>query len=161
MDKVGVDVKRRYFDLCFFLLNEPFYWDENMISDANRAEDGKSLRHLYLRERGEVSGMTDEPCSVLEMLVAFALRIELDIMGEPGADNPGRWFHLMLENLGISSCSNGNMNKRLVTYHIDTWMWREFTPRGHGSLFPLREYPGDQRELPIWDQMNFYLNENY
>lgn len=141
--------------VCYELLSVPFTWDENIITDANRADDGLSLRSLFYYDEHDISGMCDSPCSVLEMLVAMSIRIEMDIMGEPGDDHPGRWFELMMKNLRIGRYTP--VNDALMK--IDIWLHREYEANGVGSLFPLREFPGDQRDLPIWDQMSFYLSE--
>ena len=152
-----IPMSRECTAVCERLFQIPFAYDEQYETDRNRAEDGLSLRSLYFAETGCVSFMEDAPCTVLEMMIALSLRIERDIMGMPGNDHPERWFFEMLRNLGIF----GLTSPKFIDTIVDTWMSRAYDPDGTGSLFPLKYYPGDQRELLIWDQMSFYLNENF
>lgn len=143
--------------ICNELFNMTFTYDDYHGTDGNRADDGLSLRSLYFNETRSVTYMEDCKCTVLEMLIALSLRIERDIMGEPGDDHPEKWFFEMLDNLGVFNLTSPKFVGRIV----EEWMNRDFDPNGYGSIFPLKYYPGDQRDLLIWDQMSFYLNENY
>src|SRR5690606_2330305 len=77
--------------------------------DGNRAEDGIDLRYRFGYERQYDNAMIatyldDRPCSVLEMLIALAIRCEEHIMDDPDIGNrTGQWFWNMISNLGLSS----------------------------------------------------------
>lgn len=160
MDQVSVGDD--YEKLCHTLLDIPFKVNERFVTDMNRGYDGLSLRSIFLESAGKNSAThNSEPCSVLEMMVALALRIETDIMGYPGKDNPGKWFVEMLRNLDLEDMINRNFDKDKVETVIGTWLDRDYQFNGKGSLFPLTHYKHDQRNITIWDQLNIYLTENY
>lgn len=159
VDQVGGVHRNRM--LLSFLYDTTFYWSPKIPTDANRAKDGQYLRSRYANETGDYISYKDsrEPCRVLEMLVALSLRIETDIMGEPGNDHPDRWFAEMLKNLGIFHVTDNRFKEKHVMDVLEKWMDRRFAPNGAGSPFPLTNPSKDQRLTPIWDQMNEYLNE--
>ncbi len=68
-----------YVDLLGILYKTEFVW---VVSrDKNRIEDGLELRDYFLNESGwyKDSSWFDEPCSVLEVLIAFASRASFQI----------------------------------------------------------------------------------
>lgn len=152
----------RYNMLLSYLFDTPFRWSFKIMSDANRAKDGQLLRDRYANDTGDYILYEDkrEPCNVLEMMVALAIRIEEDITGDPGDDHPEKWFWEMIDNLGLDKQTDRNFDERMTKKILDIWMLRKFDEDGKGSLFPLKCLPKDQRLLSIWDQMNLYLNEN-
>lgn len=151
-----------YTYLFRILLDIPFEWDnEEMPTDSNRATDGLRIRDLYFKEYRDHTD--DDTCSIIEMLIGFSIRIEQEIMGEPGVDRPERWFWIMLDNLGLGDMigTRAQMRRIDIIRLIDRFNNREYGLHGEGSLFPLRFYEGDQRLLSLWDQMSEYLNENF
>lgn len=151
----------RHQNLLAYLFDTPFTWSYKIPTDANRAKDGMLLRDRYANETGDFLLYSDrsEPCSVLEMLVALSIRIEEDIMAEPGDERPEKWFWEMIENLGLYSAKDKDYREDLVQGIVDTWLKRKYRDDGRGGLFPLKHPTKDQRLTSIWDQMNFYLNE--
>ena len=160
VDKVGMRGKG-YDLLLSYLFDTKFIWSYKIPTDANRAMDGQALRSRYANETGDYILYTDkiEDCNVLEMLVALSIRIEEDIVAAPGEENPGMWFWKMISNLGIASKDRAFSEKR-VSSILFSWMQRLYSEDGSGGLFPLKKPYKDQRLVPIWDQMNLYLNEN-
>src|SRR4051794_9849769 len=83
-----------YHDLLLVLHRTEFVWV--ILGDKNRAEYGIDLRHDFLRETHYMSESEwfDNPCSVLEMLVALAgmAQFETDIPTK-------KWFWIFMENL--------------------------------------------------------------
>lgn len=158
-----VDVKD-YGRLLKFLFSHEFVWSNRTETDANRADDGIRLRLLYFQDEKILSAKSDmrQPCSILEMMVALAIRIDADIMGEAGEkSNAGKWFWEMLANLGLANQTNSMYDEGYVTGVVETWLGRAYKKDGDGGLFPLRRTRVDQRNVPIWDQMGEYLVENY
>jgi hypothetical protein len=151
----------RYNLLLSYLFETPFRWSYKIPTDANRAKDGQLLRDRYANDTGDYILYEDkrERCNVLEMMVALSIRIEEDITGEPGDDHPERWFWEMIENLGLNKFSDRSFDERRVNDILNKWMLRSFRDNGEGGLFPLKHPLKDQRLVPIWDQMNLYLNE--
>ena len=150
-----------YEDLFVILLDIPFEWQMGPMTDKNRATDGLRLRSLFGMEI--IPGVMIRECSILEMMIGFSMRIEQEIMGEPGEDRPERWFWIMLDNLDLGDMINVRvrMRRNYIYEVIEDLNSRRYGKHGEGSLFPLRFYDGDQRELPMWEQMSEYLNENF
>ena len=151
----------RHRRLLAYLFDTPFTWSFKIPTDANRAKDGMFLRDRYANETGDYLLYSDrlEPCSILEMLVALSIRIEEDIMAEPGEEKPEKWFWEMISNLGLYPATDKVYREDLVEGVIKAWLSRSYEANGNGGLFPLHHPKKDQRLCSIWDQMNFYLNE--
>lgn len=129
--------------------------------DENRAEDGIALRYRYCVYHNceNLEYCLDGPCSVLEMMVALAIRCEERIMCNPEkGDRTAQWFWDMVRSLGLSSMSDYNFNENVV----DDAMWRllnrQYSPNGKGGLFTIRRWNRDAREAEIWHQLMAYLN---
>ena len=161
VEKIGG--QRRFRLLLSFLYDEEFYFSRKIPTDINRAKDGQYLRTTYANETGDFISYSDAkmPCNILEMLVALSLRIETDIMGEPGNDHPERWFWEMIRNLGLYYMTDPAFDERKARIILENWMDRKFKENGAGGLFPIRNPDRDQRIIPIWEQMSDYLREEY
>lgn len=133
--------------------------------DGNRAEDGISLRYRYACHMGYedepeiITDILDGPCSVLEMLVALALRCEENIMDDSAYGNrTSQWFWNMVTNLGLGGMTDGRFDKRLIDIAIDRFLNREYEPNGKGGLFTIRNCERDLRDMEIWHQLCWYLD---
>ena len=78
-----------------------------MRSDENRVADGVDLRWRFavdieMEDRNVwIRDCLEGPCSVLEMMVALAIRTEETIMDNPAlGDRTGQWFWGMIATLG-------------------------------------------------------------
>lgn len=158
LERVGFD-RPNYDILMTELHNNPFEFFVD--HDDNRAEDGISLRDEFGADLGFRHIEFDKPCSVLEMLVALAIRIEDEYIGDPEDEHPEIIFWEMVCNLGLDRCSDKRFNKGYVNSVLKKWIRRDFNKSGHGSIFPLRKPTRDQTRIEIWSQMNEYLSENY
>lgn len=132
--------------------------------DENREIDGLDLRDQY--EIPDVFNnfspyFSRKKCSVMEMLVALAIRVDDDITGDPGEEHPEDFFMEMIKNLGLSRFRNGRCKEKDVRQIVDQWIKRKFSPNGKGSPFPVKHDSRDQRDLEIWDQANSYISEHY
>lgn len=134
--------------------------------DENRADDGVDLRYRFAYERGmelnEARAYLDErPCSVLEMMVALAIRCEEQIMSDPDeGDRTGKWFFDMIRSLGLESMTDERFSERKCLYILSRLMRREYEPCGLGGLFTISNPVYDLREVEIWYQMMLYLEED-
>jgi hypothetical protein len=132
--------------------------------DGNRAEDGINLRYRFGYEKGyedcQIASCLDtKPCSVLEMLVALAMRCEEHIMDDPALGNRlGKWFWSMIENLGLSSMSDRKFNRSFTAGVVKRFLNREYDPDGKGGLFIIKNRKIDLRREEIWYQMCWYLD---
>ena len=133
--------------------------------DKNRATDGVSLRFHFCDENDiplEVLNhvLGNKPCSVLEMMVALARRIEESIMADPGIGNrTGLWFFEMLSSLHLILMDDSAYDEKEVERAINLLLSRGYSYNGDGGLFTLRRPLFDMRRMEIWYQMNGYLNE--
>lgn len=130
-------------------------------NDENRAEDGMSLRYRFALLYGyeDMLAYFEGPCSVLEMMVALALRCEENIMDDPNFGNrTGQWFWGMIANLGIGSMVDDRFDKQYVEEVITRFLNRDYAPNGKGGLFTVRNCKKDMRNVEIWYQLNCYLN---
>ena len=159
-----VGVGEDYWTMMGFLFNREFTW--SVANDDNRAADGIGLRDRFLAE----SGLGEEayiygPCSVLEMMVALAERMETDIMYDPElGDRTAEWFWIMVTNLHLDRFDDGSIDQESgdkIRHILDVLVERSYFMNGTGGLFPLKKPTVNQRRVEIWYQMNSYLIENF
>ena len=132
--------------------------------DANREEDGIDLRYRFVTEVGipknyqEVYGYLDGPCSVLEMMIALAIRCEESIMDDPDiGDRTSEWFWLMMKNLGLDYMSDRKFDRNVAEEKISIFLDRRYKRNGEGGLFVVNGRR-DLRKVEIWYQMCWYLD---
>lgn len=130
--------------------------------DENRVYDAYDLRREFLKDcrLDEDTYYWEGDASVLEILASLSKRFEIEITGEPGDDHIERWFWEMLENLGVLY-PDDRYEHGIVEYKLDTWMLKRYTRDGKGSVFPLKNWRYDQREIDMWYQGQLYLSENW
>jgi hypothetical protein len=138
-------------------------------SDSNREEDGKDLRAEYCGEpyTRYVERALEGPCSMLEMLIALAKRIEEMLSTPDKPDRTGIWFWEMIHNLGLREYQDRDSvekKERNALYNrkiIDRFIERLYNANGDGSLFP-QKYPAfDSRTIEIWYQVQAYYMDEY
>lgn len=132
--------------------------------DGCRAEDGINLRYRFGHEgrvpQAKIARYLDvRPCSILEMMVALALRCE-DIMEDNVfGDRVPLWFHDMLVSLHLTEMDDYGYDPVYVDYVLNRFLDREYRPNGDGGLFTVHCYRGDMRSIEIWYQMCAYTND--
>ena len=138
--------------------------------DENRALDGLDLRDQFIEsewynQRDEIEG----ECTVFEMLVALAQRMDFETTGaydenSMGSDRTAYWFWEMTDNLGLTAYDDDSYvdldGTTYVEQIIDEFVNREYDYDGTGGIFPLKHAEKDQRNVEIWYQMSAYLYEN-
>ena len=147
-----------YCRLLAHLHNIEFTWC--LSRDENRADDGIQLRRRYALALNDMS-LSDYilgPCSVLEMMIAPAIRCEETIMDDAlMGDRTGQWFWGMIHNLGLSSMRDTEFDIDYVDDVIARLLNREYEPDGRGGLFTVRHCTHDMRTVEIWCQLSWYL----
>ena len=139
-----------YKKLLSYLYNTDFRYI--IPKDQNRAEDGIALRERF-------GHFFYGPCSVLEMMIGLALRCEESIMDDPRkGDRTAQWFWGMITNLGLGSMTDDRFNPRLVEDIVETFLDRRYDPDGKGGLFRVRNCDRDLRDVEIWIQLLWYLD---
>lgn len=129
--------------------------------DFDRVEDGISLRYRFAYNTGNdyAEEYLDGPCSVLEMMIALALRCE-EVMDDPMyGDRTSKWFWRMVINLGLGGMTDRHFDELYVEDVIYTFLYREYEPDGHGGLFIIKHCRHDLRDVEIWTQMLWMLDE--
>jgi len=159
----------RYSELLYILDNIEFRW--SLSQDESRATEGLMLREEFASldiVNNDWVAFIDEPCSVLEALIPLARRMNDLFTNENTGDTTRVWFWTFIEHLGLKPYTNDRLIQRLYTsddYDIQTivnrWLDRDFEPNGKGSIFPLSDAKGDQREVTLIYQMYNYVQENY
>ena len=170
------DIKMEYFEwlihfigckdhreLLYFLFSADFSYRIPM--DGNRYEDGINLRYRFADDRKYhyryVSSLLDDvPCSVLEMMVALALRIEEHITADPEAgDQTSRWFKAMLKSSGLYKLDDEHYDGARAFEIVRNILNRKYSRNGDGGLFRLKHTRRDLRHVEIWYQAMWYLDE--
>ena len=148
-DKVGVQdeldgLMRYLFDVEFIYVNP---------LDKNRVTDGLDLRKDFMEEMDVLGDWDDDnPCSILEVLVALACRVEESVLG----DSDICLFWRMINHLGLTETGNAELWDQI----LDDWMNRRIDRNGVGGIFPLRtRVRRDQRRADIWEQCMAWVNE--
>ena len=129
--------------------------------DENRAKDGLALRSVFFNDIEITSAAFIRDCSILEMLVGLAIRVEEEYIGDPMEPHPEIFFWDMIHNLGLDTMDDGHFDEVKCDKIINIWMKREFDSDGLGSPWPLKFVTFDSREAEIWRQVMAYLSENY
>lgn len=132
--------------------------------DENRAYDGICLRRRFAKTKDErdysyIIDILNKPCSVLEMMLALAIRCEEEIMEDPRYGNRVKqWFWSMLKNMGLNMMTDDNFDKKYVERAVEILLSRTYQPNGKGGLFYIPGCKDDLREFEIWTQLCWFLN---
>lgn len=143
-----------YRKLLRYLHKTEFYY--SIEKDQNRAKDGIGLRSRFASyDARYITG----PCSVLEMMIALAIRCEEDIMDDASVgDRTRQWFWGMIVNLGLGAMIDKEFDEELVEDIVTRFLDREYEPDGRGGLFTVRNCDRDLRDVEIWYQLCWYLD---
>lgn len=147
-----------YRKLLAHLHNIEFTWF--IPYDDNRANDGIQLRRRYALAHDDLTLSTyiTGPCSVLEMMVALAIRCEETIMDDAlMGDRTGQWFWGMVHNLGLTPMTDPKFDRDFVDEVVARFLNREYSPDGRGGLFTVKHCSHDLRTVEIWRQLSWYL----
>ena len=151
-----------YRKLLYLLHDTDFTY--TIAMDSNRYEDGIDLRYRFGNEHGYPDSMIaryldNRPCSVLEMIIALAIRLEEHIMDDPDIGNrTGQWFWDMIVSLGLGSMDDSKFDKAHAIDVIRRFLNRDYGRDGKGGLFTIEHCRYDMRDIEIWYQANWYLD---
>lgn len=155
-----------YDNLLLHLYATEFY--SLVPNDDNRGIDGEQLREKFTDEYGayaESFSLPSGPCTVLEMLIALAFRVEFDLSGGSYDRSASEWFWVLMGNLGFEIFNNKAYSKQknveLLEDKLEMLLTREYSFNGYGGIFPLVYTREDQRKIEIWYQMSSWIIENY
>lgn len=158
-----LDKRQAHYTLLFKHLHQREY-EYPLPMDEARAMDGISLRDQFAREKGfsyeEIEDILRGPCSVLEMMVGLALRMEITLMSNPDeGDRTGVWFWGMLVNMKLGPMTDEHYSREYVDERIDIMLYRNYRANGEGGLFKCDTADRDMRDTEVWYQMNYFLIE--
>lgn len=144
-----------YWDLLKILHTTEFVWQ--VVGDRNRSADGLELRETFLREKFRQTDdeWFDEPCGLLEMIIAFCNRASFQ------TDMPiAEWFWVFMTNLHLEEYRRvGASDVDVIDNILHNFVWRTYQADGYGGLFPLRKAKNDQREVELWYQFYQYVDD--
>lgn len=151
-----------YRKLLGIMYNESFY--AIIPLDENRIVDGCELRYRFAADR-EIpidfinDNMDPDDCSILEMMLGLAFRIEETIMEDIDfGDRTSMWFWIMVKSLGLYEMRDNNFDAPYVINTLDTFLTRGYSPEGHGGLFVVKDVNKDMRDVDIWYQMCMFFD---
>lgn len=159
--------QENYSKLLTQLYETPYEWDRTQPLDENRYVDGLNLRESFAYKMKLPEDVVHDaivgPCNMLEMLCALGVRIDNDIMANPatGYDHGYYWIQEMMRNLGLLRYENNYWDHDAVATIISDFHSKNFAADGLGGLFYI---PGSQRDLRtmnVWEQMCYYICQNY
>lgn len=150
-----------YQNLLMRLHNTEFRY--SLRRDRDRAEDGEDLRYRFALFHDYDIPATladlDGPCTILEMMVALAIRCEEQIADDTRyGDRTAQWFWNMIVNLGLGPMTDSMYDEEYVGVTLQRFLSRKYEPDGRGGLFRLRNCEEDLRRVEIWRQALWYLN---
>lgn len=148
-----------YRKLLAYLHNTEFTY--SIRRDKNRAEDGIDLRYRFgfVRNQPDAPEYLTGPCSVLEMMIALAIRCEEGFMDNPAyGDRTSQWFWRMVVSLGLGGMTDAIFDKELVEQSVTRFLNHDYEPNGKGGLFTVKNATCDMRKTEIWYQLCSYLN---
>ena len=156
IDTVANKRSKKYTNLLSDLYAEEF---EIVVDrDVNRAIDGTNLRFQYADEHSymDILDILEAPCSVLEMMVALALRYKNNTLN--GYDySASDIFWDMITNMGLINQTDDHYSSDMVLDVIDILINREYGYDGSGGgMFIVRDPRHDMRDTELWFQINWY-----
>lgn len=120
--------------------------------DKHRISDVFALRSEY-------GITTDIPCSVLEILIALAIRGEEQIMYDRDVGNRiGQWFWEMIGNMGLGHMTDEHYDEDYCNDILRRFNYHDYTSDGLGCAFRSAKHP-DLRDEELWYQMNYHFDD--
>lgn len=155
------DYQNKYYDKLLRTLFETDFYAINDM-DNNRISDGFEMRDRFVNDGGIISdpqNFIGANCSILELMVALAIRCEIDIMHSVReGDRTAVWFWKMVGSLGLNDMDDGRYDNLHVNYILEDFINHNYTRDGKGGLFYVQNSWMDMRDLEIWSQMNLFLS---
>lgn len=145
------------------LYSTPFRWSIEL--DDNRAKDGLRLRYIFGDEFRYGDTLIEEnfdwdTCSVLEVLIAMAMRCEDAIASDEDYGNrTGQWFWTMIVSMGLSDMADADYDEKRASYILRRFLDRQYADNGLGCPFKVKHPKAPMKDTDLWLQLNWYLAE--
>lgn len=146
----------------------PFTYVVDM--DSNRMWDGLYLRNIFYDDHAAFEGELTQECSLLEALVGLAYRMSFDVFSDMGKSTAD-WFWEFMENLGATFYTDAVLEGRFVDSEenyrgelidlLKGFMDRTYKDTRHGNVFKYKRDRKDIKQVELWYQMHYYIEEKY
>lgn len=157
---------RNYGILLYALWRRDFFWFNRYEREEDRASDGVSLRERYMVENDLTpDAIPNGPCNVLEMLIAFAIRIDNATHDWTIGFRPWDWIVMFIDNLELADLTDANIQPSddgYIINRLEKWMSHDIGVHGEHSLFRFR-VPVTKAEIERmtnWDMMQYWIIES-
>lgn len=132
--------------------------------DRPRVDDAFDLRSIYVENCSDINddNRVFGCVSVLELLVSLAIRVDMEIVGDPADPKPYQLFLDWVKNLGIfvtDDCWTVEKSN-IIVKKLSKWMAREYKDDGKGSIFSLKSVTFNFSKTDIWRQIYQYYYKN-
>lgn len=154
---------RRHGILLFALWRHEFFWMDIYDHEEDRANDGKQLRERFMMEFDAPPSIVPQgPCNVLEMLIAFAIRIDNTVHDWQIGSHPWDWVEMFITNLGLTDLTDDDIRPRdngFITAKLEYWMAHDIGTRGERGLFRFKRPVLMINNMTNWDMMQKWVAE--
>lgn len=154
---------KKYTKLLSRLAETNFVYTNRM--DENRESDGIDLRYSRFGWEYEINSyeidqcFNPDHCSMLEMLIALAIRCEENFMQNNDHGNrTAKWFWKMIGTLGLGEMDDISYNEEETDRILARFLNHEYEPDGRGGLFYIPDSAVDLRTVEIWCQLCWFLD---
>ena len=74
-------------------------------------------------------------------------------------DRTPRWFWDMIKSLGLYDMDDAHFDVAEAEYILELFQKREYRRNGRGGLFTIENCKRDLRDVEIWYQAGWYMND--
>lgn len=153
----GEHPKRTYWDVLRLMHEKEFIWIPNAGNDDNRIADAREVRWEFMNARGRPFDTAEPgPASCLEVMIALSRRMEFN-----AGESAEGWAWQLLCNLELHKMPDPVSRRKMAKADdiLEALIWRNYSPDGAGSFFPLAWPPDDMRRVEVWYQMHAWIME--
>lgn len=148
-------------DLYFKEFRWTFEMDENVVGW------GLYLRDRFLdespsgRRYAKIYGENDNPCSILEVMVALSINMEDKIASnDEFGDRTSEWFWAMMASLGLDIYDEKYYNESKIDDILEKFLDRRYRKDGKGGLFWFKSRVKKASNLMnLWEQAMNWLSD--
>lgn len=144
------------------LFQKDFFWYDAYEGEESRANDGRILREQFMMEYDKTPhDIPQGPVSVLEMLIAFAMRIDQQTYDWGKGHLISDIFRMFIINLGFRDMTNNEINSRdrnFIRTALDGWMSHNLDNFGYPGLFRFN-LAVNIDELDNWQQAQEWIKQ--
>lgn len=156
------EIENLYSLLVAELFQKEFFWYDRYEGEESRANDGRILREQYMIECDKTPhDIPQGPVTVLEMLIAFAIRIDQQTYDWGKGHTVSDIFGMFLANLGFADMTDRAIRSNDVNYirgSLDNWMSHNIDIFGNGGLFRYKMAVAIE-ELDNWGQAQEWIKQ--